>query len=54
MWEIKIFEKNIQRPSPREGHSVALVGDIMYLYGGSNSEGTLSDLYALNMKNVKH
>lgn len=52
MWEIQIFLQNTLRPTPREGHAVALVDDIMYLYGGSNSKGILSDFYLLNLKTV--
>jgi Galactose oxidase, central domain len=37
-------------PSPREGHAAALVGDIMYIFGGRGVDGAdLSDLTAINL-----
>ena len=37
-------------PSPREGHAAALAGDIVYIFGGRGSDGTmLSDLYAFKL-----
>jgi N-acetylneuraminic acid mutarotase len=37
-------------PSPREGHAAALIGDVMYIFGGRGSDGKmLSDLYAFKM-----
>ena len=37
-------------PAPREGHSAALVGDVMYIFGGRNEEGTdLGDLAAFRI-----
>jgi hypothetical protein len=37
-------------PSPREGHAAALVGDIVYIFGGRGSDGKiLSDLYAFKV-----
>ncbi|KAI0264606.1 hypothetical protein BC834DRAFT_826003 [Gloeopeniophorella convolvens] len=37
-------------PSPREGHAAALVGDVMYTFGGRGPGGVdLGDLAALNL-----
>ncbi|KAL9619823.1 MAG: hypothetical protein Q9160_005563 [Pyrenula sp. 1 TL-2023] len=37
-------------PQPREGHSAALVGDVMYIFGGRTEEGTdLGDLAAFRI-----
>lgn len=37
-------------PSPREGHAAALVGDVMYIFGGRTEEGTdLGDLAAFRI-----
>lgn len=37
-------------PVPREGHSAALVGDVMYIFGGRTEEGTdLGDLAAFRI-----
>ena len=37
-------------PAPREGHSAALVGDVMYIFGGRTEEGTdLGDLAAFRI-----
>ena len=37
-------------PAPREGHSAALVGDVMYIFGGRTEEGTdLGDLAAFRV-----
>lgn len=37
-------------PSPREGHAAALVGDVMYIFGGRNEEGNdLGDLAAFRI-----
>ena len=37
-------------PAPREGHSSALVGDVMYVFGGRTEEGTdLGDLAAFRI-----
>ena len=37
-------------PAPREGHSAALVGDVMYVFGGRTEEGTdLGDLAAFRI-----
>ncbi|CUS08813.1 unnamed protein product [Tuber aestivum] len=37
-------------PSPREGHAAALVGDVMYIFGGRTSEGEdLGDLAAFRI-----
>ncbi|KAF3912713.1 hypothetical protein ABW21_db0207834 [Orbilia brochopaga] len=37
-------------PSPREGHSAALVGDTMYVFGGRSNDGTdLGDLAAFRI-----
>jgi DNA repair exonuclease SbcCD ATPase subunit len=37
-------------PSPREGHAAALVGDVMYIFGGRTEEGSdLGDLAAFRI-----
>ena len=37
-------------PSPRFGHAAVLIGDVMYVFGGSAPDGTrLGDLAALNL-----
>lgn len=37
-------------PSPREGHAAAMVGDVMYIFGGRDSEGLdLGDLAAFRI-----
>ena len=37
-------------PSPRGGHTAVLVGDVMYVFGGSSrDEGIMDDLYALRL-----
>ncbi|KAI9808783.1 MAG: hypothetical protein M1825_003936 [Sarcosagium campestre] len=37
-------------PAPREGHAAALVGDVMYIFGGRTEEGTdLGDLAAFRI-----
>lgn len=37
-------------PAPREGHSAALVGDVMYIFGGRTEDGTdLGDLAAFRI-----
>lgn len=37
-------------PAPREGHSAAIVGDVMYIFGGRTEEGTdLGDLAAFRL-----
>ena len=37
-------------PQPREGHSAALVNDVMYVFGGRSLEGTdLGDLAAFRI-----
>ena len=37
-------------PSPRSGHAAVLIGDIMYVFGGSAPPGTRSgDLATLNL-----
>ena len=37
-------------PAPREGHSAALVGDVMYIFGGRTEEGSdLGDLAAFRI-----
>ena len=37
-------------PSPRAGHTAALVDDVMYIYGGVAIDGTyICDLTALNL-----
>ena len=37
-------------PSPRSGHSAVLIGDVLYVFGGSAPDGTLlGDLAALNL-----
>lgn len=37
-------------PAPREGHSAAVVGDVMYVFGGRTEEGTdLGDLAAFRL-----
>jgi hypothetical protein len=37
-------------PSPREGHSAALVGDIIFVFGGRGSDGKmLGDLFAFKV-----
>jgi Galactose oxidase, central domain/Kelch motif len=37
-------------PAPREGHSAAVVGDVMYIFGGRTEEGTdLGDLAAFRL-----
>ena len=37
-------------PSPRASRATALIDDVMYLFGGSNIDGTyLGDLTALNL-----
>ncbi|KXS96273.1 hypothetical protein AC578_3866 [Pseudocercospora eumusae] len=37
-------------PAPREGHAAALVGDVMYIFGGRNEEGNdLGDLAAFRI-----
>ncbi|KAJ8461875.1 hypothetical protein ONZ51_g11264 [Trametes cubensis] len=37
-------------PSPREGHSAAIVGHIMYIFGGRGSDGRdLGDLFAFDI-----
>lgn len=41
-------------PSPREGHAAALVGDVMYIFGGRNSEGEdLGDLAAFRISSKR-
>lgn len=39
-------------PSPRSGHSATLVGSYLYIFGGSNQHGILSDIHRLNLANV--
>ncbi|KAL4499312.1 hypothetical protein ABPG72_006898 [Tetrahymena utriculariae] len=36
-------------PSPRSGHSATLVGSYLFIFGGSNEHGILSDLHRLNL-----
>ena len=36
-------------PSPRSGHAAVLVGDVMYVYGGSVVGTYLGDLIALKL-----
>jgi N-acetylneuraminic acid mutarotase len=37
-------------PSPRAGHAAALIGDVMYVFGGGTHDDTyLGDLTALNL-----
>ena len=40
-------------PSPREGHSAALIGDTMFIFGGRGSDGKmLGDLYAFKVNGI--
>lgn len=39
-------------PSGRQGHSSVLHGTTMWVYGGSNNEGYLNDLYSFNLETV--
>ena len=40
-------------PSPREGHSAALMGDVVYVFGGRGSDGQmLGDLYAFKVPRI--
>jgi N-acetylneuraminic acid mutarotase len=36
-------------PIEREGHTATMVGQLMYVYGGSSQVGYLDDVYALNV-----
>ncbi|EGR32384.1 kelch motif family protein, putative [Ichthyophthirius multifiliis] len=48
-WDLpKIFG---DPPSPRGGHSSTLVGQYLYIFGGSSSLGIFSDLYRLDLTN---
>jgi hypothetical protein len=40
-------------PSPRQGHSAVMYGSTMWVYGGSSSDGFLSDLYSYELEKVK-
>ncbi len=41
-------------PSPREGHSAALVGDTIYIFGGRDSDGVdLGDLVAFKISSAR-
>jgi N-acetylneuraminic acid mutarotase len=40
-------------PSPREGHAAAVVGDVIYIFGGRGVDGKdLGDLAAFNMSSM--
>jgi hypothetical protein len=39
-------------PSARQGHSAVLYGATMWVYGGSSSDGYMSDLYSLSLETV--
>jgi hypothetical protein len=39
-------------PTARQGHSAALYGSTMWVYGGSSNDGYLNDLYSLNLETV--
>ena len=39
-----------ERPAPREGHSAALVGTSMYVFGGSGEVGYLNDVQVLDLE----
>ena len=42
-----------QLPSPRSRHGAAIIGDIMYIYGGKEMEGAvLNDFYALKLTSL--
>ena len=36
-------------PIEREGHTATMVGQLMYVYGGSSEVGYLDDVYVLNV-----
>ncbi|KAI0324881.1 galactose oxidase [Cubamyces sp. BRFM 1775] len=41
-------------PSPREGHSAAIVGHVMYVFGGRGSDGSdLGDLFAFDISDQR-
>ena len=51
-WNI---EQTTTTPSAREGHAAALISsEVVYVYGGVNKDGTLSDMYSLNLSTVFH
>ena len=41
-------------PSPRAAHSVAIVGDIAYVFGGRHLNTRLNDLYSLNLTTMRY
>lgn len=40
-------------PSPRAAHSVAVVGDMAYVFGGRHLDNRLNDLYSLNLTTMR-
>jgi hypothetical protein len=40
-------------PTPRQGHTAVMYGSTMWIYGGTGTEGFLSDLYSFNLETVK-
>ena len=40
-------------PSPRAAHSVAVVGDTAYVFGGRHMDTRLNDLYSLNLSTLR-
>jgi len=40
-------------PSPRAAHSVAIVGDMAYVFGGRHLNTRLNDLYSLNLTTMR-
>ena len=41
-------------PSPRAAHSVAIVGDMAYVFGGRHLNTRLNDLYSLNLTTMRY
>ena len=40
-------------PSPRAAHSVAVLGDMAYVFGGRHLDNRLNDLYSLNLTTMR-
>jgi hypothetical protein len=51
-WMMQIFRLTPNIPSPREGHAAALANSTMFIHGGSNHQGILSDMWALDLETV--
>jgi len=48
----EVFDKMQTKPPARSHHAAAIIGDIMYVFGGKSKEVLLSDVWAFDLLNM--